>query len=405
MQPPPVPPRSLLVVLAAVLGLAVVGLSGSSAAAAPVDGGGGGADDRPVLYLTFDDGPGEDTPAFLDLLARYDANATFFVTGSAVTTNPATAVRIVADGHAIANHTWNHPALSRLPDDAVRREFVTTTAAIEATTGVTPVCYRPPYGATNARVHAQAVAVGLPNADWTTGSGSHHGLWDVDTNDWRLSLRSSTWTEARMRARLDSAGDGDTILLHDGFANRRRGLAVLAGWLAANHDRFRFETLPGCGVPTPIAEPAFDPDQPEQWHRARIARLYLAYFGRLPDADGWEYWNREFSTGASMGQISDSFAVSAEFTRTSVMTDEEFVTHIYRMVLDRQPDEEGFAYWLDQLAGGLDRGDLVLYFSDGTEFVRTSAPLLTGSCHDGDPASDPRAAYGCWVAGLPTYDW
>ncbi len=403
MQPPPSPPRSFLVVVAALLAIAAVGLSGSPASAAPAPA---PVDDRPVLYLTFDDGPGEDTPAFLDLLARYDVRATFFVTGSAVTANPATAVRIVADGHAIANHTWSHPALSRLPDDAIRRELVTTTAAIEATTGVTPVCYRPPYGDTSARVHAQAVAVGLPNAEWATGSGSHHGLWDVDTNDWRLSLRSSTWTEARMRARLDAAGDGDTVLLHDGFSNRRRGLAVLAGWLADSHDRFRFEALPGCGGgPLPIVEPAFDPDAPERWHRVRIARLYLAYFGRLPDGEGWEYWNREYSTGASMAQISDSFAISAEFTRAAVMTDDEFVTHVYRMVLGRQPDPDGFAYWLDQLAGGLSRGELVLHFSDGIEFVRTSAPTLTGDCHGGDPTADPGAAYRCWVGGLPAYDW
>jgi peptidoglycan/xylan/chitin deacetylase (PgdA/CDA1 family) len=378
----------------------------STASAAP--GAGQDTAAKPVLYLTFDDGPGEDTPAFLDLLARHDIDATFFVTGAAVAADPATTVRMVDEGHVVANHTWNHPRLSSLGDAAIADQFTRTNEIIEATIGMTPVCYRPPYGATNDRVHAQAVAAGLPNAEWTTGrADSHHGLWDVDTNDWRLSLRSSSWTPSRMRARLDAASNGDTVLLHDGFSNRRRGLAVLSAWLDDNADRFEFRTLPGCD-PRPsslddvaVVEPALNPEHPEQWHRARIARLYLAYFDRLPDADGWEYWNRQHTTGQTLGEISYWFTEGSEFKRTEILTDEEFVTFVYRQVLNRDPDADGFAYWLDQLAGDLNRGELMLYFSDGAEFIRTSAPTLTGDCHQGDTI----AAYRCWVATLPTYDW
>ena len=205
-----------------------------------------------------------------------------------------------------------------------------------------------------------------------------------------------------MRARLDRAGDGDTVLLHDGLANRRRGLHVLAGWLADNHQRFDFRPLPGCGGgPVTPVEPAIDPAAPEQWHRARIARLYQAYFGRLPDAEGFEYWNHEVATGAPMEEISQSFAIGSEFTRTAVLTDEEFVRHLYRQVLDREAEPEGLAYWLGQLAGGTDRGALMLYFSDGREFVRRSAPTITGDCFQGDPI----AAWGCWGAAQPAYDW
>lgn len=408
MQPPPASPRFLFVVfafLATVSGLVLV--PGAPAAAAPGDGDGDGDGSKPVLYLTFDDGPGRDTPAFLDLLARHDIDATFFVTGAAVAADPETTNRIVADGHVLANHTWSHPRLSSLSDAAIASELARTNQIIETTTGLTPVCYRPPYGATNDRVHAQAVAAGLANAEWTTGrANSHHGLWDVDTNDWRLSLRSSSWTPARMRARLNAAADGDTVLLHDGFSNRARGLAVLAAWLDDNRHRFDFATLPGCAPrPTVPVEPALNPEQPEQWHRARIARLYLAYFDRLPDADGWEYWNRQHASGQSLAEISYWFTEGSEFKRTAVFTDEEFVTFVYRQVLDRDPDAEGFAYWLDQLAGDLDRGELMLYFSDGAEFVRTSAPALTGQCHQGDTPAEVTDAYRCWTATLPAYDW
>lgn len=359
--------------------------------------------DRPVVYLTFDDGPGPTTPAFLDLLAGYGIEATFFVTGRAVTANSATARRIVAEGHGIANHTWNHPRLTTLADQAIRAEFDRTTETIIATTGVAPVCYRPPYGATSARVHAQAVAAGLANAQWTTGrADSHWGLWDIDTNDWRLSLRSTTWSEAAMRRQLDRAADGDTILLHDGFSPRPRSLRVLAGWLADNHDRYDFRVLPGCdGVPVPPVEPAMDDDAPETWHRFRIARLYRAYFDRAPDPEGWEFWIREHAAGASLADISWSFADSSEFTAAGALDDEAFVRFVYAQVLDREPDDDGFTYWLDQLAGDTDRGELVLFFSDSEEYIARTLAVQTGDCHDGDVVTSHR----CLAERLPSYNW
>ncbi len=357
---------------------------------------------KPVVYLTFDDGPGPDTPKFLDLLAEHGAKATFFVTGRAVTTNPDTARRIVEDGHLIANHTWNHPRLSALSDAGIRSEFVRTTEVIETTTGVTPTCYRPPYGATNARVHVQAEAAGLPNAEWTTGRAqSHWGLWDIDTNDWRLSLASSSWSEGAMMRQLNRASDGDTILMHDGFSRRPRGLAVLRSWMAANADRFDFQTLPGCesaaqAEPIPAVEPAMDPANPEGWHRFQIARLYGAYFDRQPDAEGWAYWNREFTNGSPLANISYSFAQSSEFNRSATLNDAEFVAFVYANVLDREPDAEGFAYWLDQLAGDTDRGELVLYFSEGVEYISRTAAMLTGDCYQGSVSE----AYACWAESL-----
>ncbi len=372
----------------------------SPASAAPGDA---PAPDKPVVYLTFDDGPGPDTPAFLDLLAEHDIKGTFFVTGRAVTANPDTARRLVAEGHGIANHTWNHPQLSRLSDAAIRSEFTTTTDLIKQVTDRVPTCYRPPYGATNARVHEQAIAVGLSNAEWTTGSSqSHWGLWDIDTNDWRLNLAGS-WSESAMRRELNKASDGDTVLMHDGFSRRTRGLRVLRSWLEDNHDRFDFQVLPGClGDPASApVEPAIDDAAPQDWHRFQIARLYSAYFDRQPDAEGWEYWNREFTTGSSLAEISYLFAQSSEFNSSATLDDEAFVAFVYAEVLDRQPDEEGFAYWLSELAGETDRGELVLYFSESAEYIERTTAQLTGDCF----AATTEASYRCWAEKLPTYDW
>ena len=62
-----------------------------------------------VVALTFDDGPGPDTPALLDVLRDRGVRATFFVTGAHVTAHPDLARRIVAEGHAVGNHTFSHP--------------------------------------------------------------------------------------------------------------------------------------------------------------------------------------------------------------------------------------------------------------------------------------------------------
>lgn len=367
----------------------------SPAAAAPA-----AEPDLPVAYLTFDDGPGVSTPAFLDLLATYDAQATFFVTGRAVSNNPHTARRIVAEGHAIANHTWNHPKLTSTSSAQIADELHRTTAVIESTTGVTPTCFRPPYGATDARVHAVAVAAGLPNAEWTTGSGSHRGLWDIDTNDWRLSVAGSGWTESAMMRELNKTSDGDVVLMHDGYGPRPRGLAVLTRWMAANHDRFEFRALPGCGAPDRgepegPAQPA-PPVPPPYEVRFQIARLYRAYFDRAPDAEGWNYWVDIHRQGHALADISYWFAISSEFRASGELTDEEFVAFVYASVLDRNPDAGGFENWLDHLDNGMSRGQLVVHFSESSEFVRRTAPVMTGDCFDGEIES----SYRCWADAL-----
>ncbi len=62
-----------------------------------------------IIYLTFDDGPHPDvTPFVLDTLKRYNANATFFCIGKNVVEHPVIYKRIISEGHAVGNHTFNH---------------------------------------------------------------------------------------------------------------------------------------------------------------------------------------------------------------------------------------------------------------------------------------------------------
>src|SRR3989442_20918 len=65
------------------------------------------------VSVTFDDGPSESTPFMLDLLARHNAKATFFLVGANVERLPEVAARIQREGHEIGNHTYSHPSFYR----------------------------------------------------------------------------------------------------------------------------------------------------------------------------------------------------------------------------------------------------------------------------------------------------
>ncbi|MDN4475611.1 polysaccharide deacetylase family protein [Demequina sp. SYSU T00192] len=126
------------------------------------------------IALTFDDGPVAGTADLLDLLADRGVKATFFMVGQNVAANPALVQRMADEGHALGNHSWDHPQLTRLDADGIREELESTSNAIEAAAGVAPALVRPPYGATDDAVAAVAAELGLSQI-----------LWDVDPEDWK----------------------------------------------------------------------------------------------------------------------------------------------------------------------------------------------------------------------------
>ncbi len=109
-----------------------------------------------------------------------------------------------------------------------------------------------------------------------------------------------------------------------------------------------------------------------------ITRLYLAVFDRAPDSDGETYWVDQYVNGVGLPRIAEEFMVSEEWQRhIGTLSDAEFIALLYGNVLDRTPDRDGEQYWLDQSATGLTRTDMLLWFSEGDEFVRltgTAAP-------------------------------
>ena len=156
---------------------------------------------RRVIALTFDDGPHPElTPKLLDILRQNGVRATFFVVGSNVKAYPEIARRIVAEGHEIANHSWSHPALTKLGAAGLHHEIEDTNAAIESATGRRPVNMRPPSGAINPRVREYL----------TKGLNMNIILWSVDPLDWK---RPGAQVVAQRL--VDGASPGGILLAHD----------------------------------------------------------------------------------------------------------------------------------------------------------------------------------------------
>ncbi len=104
---------------------------------------------------------------------------------------------------------------------------------------------------------------------------------------------------------------------------------------------------------------------------AGFLRLYRAFFRRDPDVGGAKYWLAKVDDGATFDDIAWSFSVSTEFTSTyGQLTDEQFITLLYRNVLDRATDPAGEAYWLDQVRNGaLPPHGVVRWVAAGNEFI------------------------------------
>jgi peptidoglycan/xylan/chitin deacetylase (PgdA/CDA1 family) len=132
--------------------------------------------DGPYIALTFDDGPSaKNTPRLLDMLAKRNVKATFFVIGRCVAEYPNLVKRTVQEGHEIANHSWSHPDLARRSEEAVRSELQKTHTAILQASGEAPVLFRPPYGSFTERQRR-----------WVNQEfGYKTIMWDVDPLDWK----------------------------------------------------------------------------------------------------------------------------------------------------------------------------------------------------------------------------
>ncbi len=123
-----------------------------------------------VIALTFDDGPWlETTPQILNILKQNNVKATFFWVGTAIQANPDIAKQVVADGHAIANHTFHH-WYKRMDQVTAKSEIDRTADLIYRTTGVKTTLFRPPGGHLNNGLVQQAKSQNYTIVMWSQTS-------------------------------------------------------------------------------------------------------------------------------------------------------------------------------------------------------------------------------------------
>jgi peptidoglycan/xylan/chitin deacetylase (PgdA/CDA1 family) len=203
--------------------------------------------DEPVIAMTFDDGPSPVlTPRLLDILKQRNIKATFFVLGQLVQEHPEIIQRAVAEGHEIANHSWDHKALNKLGEGGLQHELADTSAAISKATGKPVTLMRPPYGATNPRL----------NRAIEKEYGMKVILWSVDPLDWRD--RKPSVVEQRIVA---GTKPGAIILSHDIHSTTIEAMpATLDALLAKGYKFVTVSELLALEsknpAPTPSASPA-----------------------------------------------------------------------------------------------------------------------------------------------------
>ncbi len=161
-----------------------------------------GPSDAREIALTFDDGPNPPyTDRILDVLRAEHIHATFFVVGRAAEAYPSTLRRIAREGHAIGNHTWDHPHLLVQTRQAVDAELRRTDDAIFRITGMRTWLMRPPFGARDFAVLDEAKTLGYTAV-----------MWSVPLpNDWEQPGDATI-----ARRIIDNVHDGAIIVLHDG---------------------------------------------------------------------------------------------------------------------------------------------------------------------------------------------
>jgi peptidoglycan/xylan/chitin deacetylase (PgdA/CDA1 family) len=155
----------------------------------------------PYIAMTFDDGPSPQlTPRLLDILKERGIKATFFVVGQNAAEYPDILLRMANEGHEIANHSWSHPALTKLGAEGLRKQIENTNDAIAKITGKRPALMRPPYGATSSTL----------NKRLSEDYGLKVILWSVDPLDWRYRNSSRVYNYI-----LQNTHPGSIILTHD----------------------------------------------------------------------------------------------------------------------------------------------------------------------------------------------
>jgi len=163
---------------------------------------------KKTIALTFDDGPSKYTKQIVELLNKYNANATFFILGNKVETYNETLKYLLNNGNEIGNHSYNHKWLTHVTTEELLNQINTTQNIIKEKLNYTPTLFRPTYGSVNKNIKENI------NLDII--------LWNVDTLDWKYKNSKKISENV-----LKKIKDGDIILMHDTYEYTYNALKLM----------------------------------------------------------------------------------------------------------------------------------------------------------------------------------
>lgn len=153
---------------------------------------------KPVVALTFDDGPSKYTKKIVDFLKENDASATFFILGNKVAIYEQTLITMIENGNEIGNHSYSHKWLTKLSEVELKNQIEKVQTITKERLNYTPKYLRPTYGGINKKLRS--------NTDLEIV------LWNVDTMDWKIKNSDKIASRA-----ISKVKNGDIILMHDTY--------------------------------------------------------------------------------------------------------------------------------------------------------------------------------------------
>ena len=168
--------------------------------------------DQKMIAISFDAAWGnEDTQELIDILARYNVKATFFVVGEWVDKYPESVKALHDAGHEVMNHSDDHAHMTQLSKEEIIADVEACNDKIEAVTGVRPTLIRPPYGEYDDNVITAIRSIGMEPIQW-----------DVDSLDWKdLSAQEIT---KRVTSKVQA---GSIVLFHNAAIHTPEALPTI----------------------------------------------------------------------------------------------------------------------------------------------------------------------------------
>ena len=162
---------------------------------------------KPMIAITFDDGPNNNTNKVLDILEKYNVKATFFILGTNIEGNEDIIKRMDELDMEIGNHMYSHKLITKLKDKEIEKEIKKVDNLIFDITNRYPTLIRPSYGTFNKRIKK---IIDKPII-----------IWDIDTLDWKYHNSKKISNKI-----ISKAKDGDIILMHDIYSATANSLEI-----------------------------------------------------------------------------------------------------------------------------------------------------------------------------------